>query len=99
MRTVFTIQTLILSVVLSLSATSQEIDEQLLLKNFHSISSEEIAGWMAELCSPEYNGRLAGTPEYKASAEWVAGQLHGWGIKPAGDNGTYYQWFDHRTRW
>ena len=49
---------------------------------------------MAELCSPEYNGRLAGTPEYMASAEWVAGRLHEWGIKPAGDNGTYYQWFD-----
>jgi len=94
MRAFFITQTLILSIVLSLSAPAQEVDEQLLLKHFHSISSEEIAGWMAELCSPEYNGRLAGTPEYIASAEWVAGQLHDWGIKPAGDNGSYFQWFD-----
>ena len=94
MRAFFITQTLILSIVFSLSAPAQEVDEQLLLKHFHSISSEEIAGWMAELCSPEYNGRLAGTPEYLASAEWVAGQLHDWGVKPAGDNGSYYQWFD-----
>ena len=94
MRALFIIQTLILSVFLSFSAKAQDVDEQLLLKHFHSISSEEIADWMAELCSPEYNGRLAGTPEYMASAEWVAGQLHDWGVKPAGDNDTYYQWFD-----
>ncbi|HZM14122.1 MAG TPA: M28 family peptidase [Bacteroidales bacterium] len=94
MRAFYIIQTLILSVVLSLGAPAQDVDEQLLLEHFHSISSEEIAGWMTELCSPEYNGRLAGTPEYIASAEWVADQLHDWGIKPAGDNGSYYQWFD-----
>jgi hypothetical protein len=93
MRALSIIQSLILSVVLSLSAAAQEVDEQLILKHFHSISSEEIAGWMAKLCSPEYNGRLAGTPEYTAAAEWVADQLHGWGVKPAGDNGSYYQWF------
>lgn len=94
MRAFFITQTLILSIVLSLSAPAQEVDEQLLLKHFHSISSEEMAGWMAELCSPVYNGRLAGTPEYLASAEWVAGRLHDWGIRPAGDDGSYYQWFD-----
>jgi len=93
-RVVFITQTLILSIVLSFSANAQDADEQLLLKHFHSISSEEIAGWMTELCSPEYNGRLAGTPEYLASAGWVAGMLHDWGIKPAGDNGSYFQWFD-----
>jgi hypothetical protein len=50
--------------------------------------------WVEKLCSPEFNGRLAGTPEYIASAEWVAGNLKEWGIKPAGDNGTWFQWFD-----
>jgi len=50
--------------------------------------------WLEKLCSPEFNGRLTGTPEYVASAEWVAGKLKEWGIGPAGDNGTYFQWFD-----
>ena len=71
-------RTLLLTVAISLlaaftsSAPAQQTDEQLMLKHFHSISSEEIAGWMAEICSPEYNGRLAGTPEYLAAAEWMA---------------------------
>jgi hypothetical protein len=68
---------------------------QTLLKHFHSISSEEISGWMEELCSPKYNGRLAGTPEYLAAASWVAEKLQEWGVRPAGQNGSYFQWFDH----
>ena len=87
--------TLLAAIACSVLTYAQDADEQLLLKHFHSISSEEIAGWMAEICSPEFNGRLAGTPEYLAAAEWVADKMSEWGIKPAGDKGTYYQWFDH----
>ncbi len=94
MRAFSILNTLLLSIILTVSATAQEPDEQLILKHFHSISSLDISDWMSELCSPKYNGRLAGTPEYVASAEWVAGKLKEWGIKPAGDNDSYYQWFD-----
>lgn len=95
MRTLFLILTLLLTTSLSRSLPLQQTDEQTLLKYFHSISSGEIAGWMAELCAPEFNGRLAGTPEYLAAAGWVADKLGEWGIKPAGDNGSFFQWFDH----
>ncbi|MRR20464.1 M28 family peptidase [bacterium] len=95
MRTLFLAIALLLSSTLSLQLSAQTTEEQNLLKHFHSISSEEISGWMTEICSPEFNGRLAGTPEYMASAEWVAGKLREWGIKPAGDNGSFFQWFDH----
>jgi hypothetical protein len=87
--------TLLAAVFCSVITLAQDADEQVLLKHFHSISSEEIAGWMAEICSPEFNGRLAGTPEYLAAAEWAAARLKEWGIKPAGDNGSFFQWFDH----
>jgi hypothetical protein len=87
--------TLLAAIACSVLTYAQDADEQLLLKHFHSISSEEIAGWMAEICSPEFNGRLAGTPEYLAAADWVAGKMSEWGVKPAGNKGTYYQWFDH----
>jgi len=99
MRTLTMIRTLALTLALALTLPTvlhaQQADEQLILKHFHSISSEEIAGWMTELCSPKYNGRLAGTPEYIATAEWVAGMMREWGIKPAGDNGSFFQWFEH----
>lgn len=94
MRTLCLILTLILTTSLSPRLPAQQTDEQTLLKYFHTISSEEIAGWVKELCSPEFNGRLAGTPEYLASTEWVAGKLKEWGIRPAGDNGSFFQWFD-----
>lgn len=95
MRFSYLLLVLILGICTSIQSDAQSPDEQLLLKNFHSISSEEIAGWMAEICSPKYNGRLAGTPEYIASAEWMAEKFREWGVKPAGDNGSYFQWFDH----
>jgi hypothetical protein len=74
---------------------AQESYEGQLLKQFHAINSEEMAQWMDTLCSDEWNGRLAGTPEYMKSAQWVASKLKSWGIKPAGDSGTYFQMFNH----
>src|SRR5674476_892861 len=73
---------------------SQDDFESKLLKQFHAIRSEEMMTWIEKLCSPEFNGRLTGTPEFVASAEWVAGKLKEWGIKPAGDSENYYQWFN-----
>ena len=87
-----------LVVILLLSASqvmlSQDDFETKLLKQFHTITSEEMMTWVEKLCSPGFNGRLSGTPEYLASAEWVAGKLKEWDIKPAGDNGSYFQWFN-----
>ena len=73
--------TLISAVACTVLTFAQDADEQLMLKYFHSISSEEIADWMTEICSPKYNGRLAGTPEYIAAAEWVAGKMSELGHK------------------
>jgi hypothetical protein len=79
---------------LCIQVNAQSDYESQLLKQFHTITSEEMMGWIEKLCSPEFNGRLAGTPEYLASADWVAGKLKEWGIKPAGDNGSWFQWFN-----
>lgn len=80
--------------LISISVSAQDEFESELLKQFHSINSEEMMSWVEKLCSPEFNGRLTGTPEYMASAEWVAGKFREWGIKPAGDNGTFFQYFE-----
>jgi len=53
-------------------AFSQDESDSKLLKQFHAIQSEEMMTWMQKLCSPEFNGRLAGTPEFIASADgWL----------------------------
>lgn len=87
---------LVLILLFSSAVTfSQENSESTLLKYFHTINSGEMMAWMEKLCSPEFNGRLTGTPEFIASAKWVADKFGEWGIKPAGEDGGYFQWFDH----
>jgi len=85
---------LIITLTGPLKVFSQDDFESKLLKQFHSIQSQEMMNWIEKLCSPEFNGRLTGTPEFIASAEWVASKLKEWGIKPAGDDGSYFQRFD-----
>ena len=44
----------------------------------------------AELASEKYAGRLTGTAEYNACAEWVAKKFEQFGLKGGGDNGSFY---------
>ena len=85
---------LVLSLALCVQALpAQQADEQKILQALHSISSHTLFGYVKELASDKYAGRLTGTEEYNASAEWVASHFKKWGIVPAGDNGTYFQAF------
>jgi hypothetical protein len=85
----------------SLSAVAQPVraqaekasQEEKLLAALHSISSHTLLGYVEELTSEKYGGRLTGTEEYNACASWVASLLQKWGVAPAGDNGTYLQAF------
>ena len=44
-------------------------------------------------------GREAGTPDEMRASIWVAEEMRKIGVKPAGDDGSYFQWFDMtRTR-
>jgi hypothetical protein len=66
-------------------------DERKILDAMHSISSQTLYDDVKELVSEKYGGRLTGTPEYKACADWVISLLKKWGVQPAGDQGTYLQ--------
>ncbi len=68
-------------------------DEAKILQAMHGISSHTLLRYVQELVSEKYAGRLTGTPEYDACADWVAGLLRDWGLKPAGADGTYFQSF------
>ncbi len=61
--------------------------------NLPGVSSETLLGHVHELSSDRYMGRLTGTPEYAAAAEWVAARFKNWGLQPAGENGSYFQTF------
>ncbi len=68
-------------------------DEDKFLLAFHGIESRTLFGYVEELCTEKYGGRLCGTEEYKLAAEWVISVLKEFGVGPGGDNGTYYQEF------
>lgn len=68
-------------------------DEQKLLSVMHSISSHNLLEYVRELTSDKYAGRLTGTEEYRAAADWVASFFQKWGMSPGCDNGTYLQSF------
>jgi membrane dipeptidase len=46
---------------------------------------------VAFLAGDDFKGRRAGTPEYRRAAEYVAARMKEFGLKPGGDNGTYFQ--------
>ncbi|MGM0504396.1 MAG: hypothetical protein ACQESQ_07225, partial [Bacteroidota bacterium] len=77
------------------SLRSQEFDLNSLPETFHSISSHEILDYAKKLSSEEFKGRLSGSPEFMQAANWVANQLESWNVKPMGDDGTYFQYFDN----
>ena len=88
----------LLALVLAPSATraqrGQELsEEQRLVQVMHTIQSQVLYGWVDTLASPLYGGRLTGTPEYNASAEWVIAHLEAWGIAPGAGDGSYLQAF------
>ncbi len=66
-------------------------DEAQILQAMHQISSHKLADYVRELASEKYGGRLTGTPEYQACAEWVVNLLQSWGLAPGGERGSYFQ--------
>lgn len=60
----------------------------------------QVARWWAHvetLSGPEFEGRMTGTPGYDKAADYVAGQLKTYGLKPAGTNG-FFQPIKFRTQ-
>ena len=43
------------------------------------------------LASDEFKGRKSGSPEYRKAAEYVAAEMQKAGLKPGGENGTWFQ--------
>ncbi|HEX3035343.1 MAG TPA: M20/M25/M40 family metallo-hydrolase [Thermodesulfobacteriota bacterium] len=80
--------TLALSVlVLGLSASVYGVSKN------PPITAEEITSHVRHLASDELGGRESGTPGNREAADYIASHLNSYGLKPLGDNGTYFQNF------
>ena len=49
---------------------------------------------VVEMASPAMRGREGGTLDEMRASMWVAEQYRRIGLKPMGDDGTWFQWFD-----
>ena len=48
------------------------------------------------LAGDYFRGREAGSPDELRASMWIATQLQAIGLKPAGEDGTFFQWFPMR---
>lgn len=60
-------------------------------KGFESINPADARTWLAYLAGPECEGRGSGQPGFQKAAEFMAAHFKEFGLKPFGDNGTYFQ--------
>ena len=56
-----------------------------------AITESDLREWLTYISSDELQGRRTYTEGLGAAAGYIAGHLKQWGVKPAGDGGTYLQ--------
>src|SRR5262245_2680197 len=56
-----------------------------------AIHSEDLQTWLSYLSSDELEGRTTFSEGLGLAAAYLAEQLRSWGVKPGGDNGSYFQ--------
>ncbi len=61
-----------------------------------AIKETDLKRDLFELASDEMRGKRAGTQDEHRAAAWVAEQARKAGLEPAGDDGTYFQYFPLR---
>jgi len=59
-----------------------------------TITEAELRDDLFALAHDSMGGRLAGTPDLDRASDWIRRRFDDLGLEPAGDNGTYDQFFD-----
>lgn len=65
-----------------------------LKKGFEAITIPDAKTWLGALAGPEMEGRGTGEPGYELAMNYMADHFRKMGLKPIGDNGTYFQYND-----
>ena len=68
-------------------------------KAYTAIREADLRRDVGEMAGPAMRGREGGTIDEMRASMWVADRYRQIGLKPLGENGSYFQWFDMtRTR-
>ena len=58
---------------------------------YAQVSQAELKEWLTYIASDTLQGRQTFSEGYGLAAAYIAGHLRSWGVKPAGDDGTYFE--------
>src|SRR5215510_270451 len=61
---------------------------------YSAIREADLRHDVGEMASPSMRGREGGTVDEMRASIWVAEQYRKIGLKPMGEDGTFFQWFD-----
>src|SRR5215468_2820802 len=82
-------KTLVLSVALCLTISA--VPAQNHKADKATVQADDLEKWLSYLASDELEGRDTFSEGLGLSAAYLAEQLRSWGVKPGGDNGSYFQ--------
>ncbi|HZS08578.1 MAG TPA: M28 family peptidase [Blastocatellia bacterium] len=83
--------TKLLVLLVTLSLTLSAVPAQNGRSNKNTVQAEDLQKWLTYLASDELEGRATFSEGLGLAAAYIAEQLRGWGVKPGGDNGSYFQ--------
>ena len=66
-------------------------DKQAAMDDTPAMTAENLKGHVAYLADDRMKGRDVGTPEHREASEYIANFYKDLGLKPMGENGTYFQ--------
>src|SRR5437899_11203709 len=58
---------------------------------YAQVSPADLKEWLTYLASDELQGRQIFTEGYGLATAYIADHLKAWGVKPIGDNGSYFE--------
>jgi hypothetical protein len=87
----FAVSVVSLFLVITHSLSAQSHSDEPLEQALQRVRPEGIRANVAFLADDLLEGRQTGTRGYMLAAKYVAAQFEEMGLKPAGDNGTYFQ--------
>jgi hypothetical protein len=83
--------TRMLALVVTLCLTLSAVPAQNRKADKATVQSEDLKKWLSHLASDELEGRATFSEGLGLAAAYLAERLRSWGVKPGGDNGSYFQ--------
>jgi hypothetical protein len=85
-----------LSLLAANTASAQAARAPAAIPGLDRITNADIKRDIFKLAGDEFRGREAGTLDELRASMWVADQARAIGLEPAGEDGTYFQWWPMR---